>query len=85
MTRTKLDISPDGEAVTILIDNQWRAAAGGGAVAVHAPSDDGAFAQIARGGAAEVDEAVAAARHAFEEGEWGRLTAIERGRLLMRV
>ncbi|WP_163144147.1 aldehyde dehydrogenase family protein, partial [Arhodomonas sp. KWT] len=26
-----------------------------------------------------------AARHAFEEGEWGRLTAIERGRLLMRV
>ncbi|WP_440996814.1 aldehyde dehydrogenase family protein [Arhodomonas sp. SL1] len=85
MSSQRLDISPEGGAVSILINNEWRAAAGGGAIPVYAPSDDGQFAQIARGGAAEVDGAVAAAREAFERGDWGRLTATERGRLLMKV
>src|SRR5205085_2255336 len=48
------------------------------------PSDGLPFAAIARSGAAEVDAAVKAARAAFE-GDWGRLTATERGRLLMRL
>jgi aldehyde dehydrogenase (NAD+) len=48
------------------------------------PSDGLPFAAIARSGAAEVDAAVKAARAAFE-GPWGRLTATERGRLLIRL
>ena len=48
------------------------------------PSDGLPFAAIARSGAAEIDAAVTAARGAFE-GAWGRLTATERGRLLMRL
>lgn len=48
------------------------------------PSDGLVFAAIARSGAADVDAAVRAARTAFE-GSWGRLTATERGRLLMKL
>ena len=48
------------------------------------PSDGKPFAAIARSGAADVDAAVAAARRAFE-GAWGRFTAVERGRLLMKL
>ena len=49
------------------------------------PSDGKPFAAMPRSGAAEIDAAVAAARNAFEAGAWGRLTALERGRLLMRL
>jgi aldehyde dehydrogenase (NAD+) len=54
------------------------------ALDVICPSDGLPFAAIARSGAADVDAAVKAARAAFE-GAWGRLTATERGRLLMRL
>ncbi len=48
------------------------------------PSDGAAFARIGRGGAAEIDAAVAAAQAALD-GAWGKLTATERGRLLSRL
>jgi aldehyde dehydrogenase (NAD+) len=48
------------------------------------PSDGKPFARIARSGARDVDAAVSAARVAFE-GAWGRHTALERGRLLMKL
>jgi aldehyde dehydrogenase (NAD+) len=45
------------------------------------PSDGSEFGRIARGGAGEIDAAVAAAR-AVMEGDWGQATAAERGRVL---
>ncbi len=60
------------------------AALDGRSIAVICPSDGAPFAAIARSGAADVDAAVRAARAAFD-GSWGRLTATERGRLLMRL
>jgi aldehyde dehydrogenase (NAD+) len=48
------------------------------------PSTGEMLAPIARGGAAEVDAAVAAAQSALD-GDWGRLSATERGRLLMKM
>jgi aldehyde dehydrogenase (NAD+) len=48
------------------------------------PSDGRAFASMPRSTQADVDEAVRAARAAFE-GAWGRLTATERGRLLVKL
>jgi aldehyde dehydrogenase (NAD+) len=48
------------------------------------PSDGRPFATAPRSGAAEVDDAVRAARAAFE-GAWGRTPAVERGRLLARL
>ncbi len=43
------------------------------------------FAKIARGTQADVDLAVKAARHAFEEGAWGKMTAVDRGRLMTKL
>ncbi len=48
------------------------------------PSDGTVLTQIARGGAAEIDQAVAAAQRALD-GPWGRLSAAERGRLLAKL
>lgn len=68
-----------------LIDGNWRAAGDGRTVDVVAPSDGQVFARIARGTATDIDAAVSAARRAFEEGPWPKMTAVERGRLMMRL
>jgi aldehyde dehydrogenase (NAD+) len=65
------------------IDNASVASLSGQTLAVVDPSTGAPFARIARGEAADVDRAVASARAAFE-GAWGRLAAVERGRLLRR-
>ncbi|MCX8098475.1 MAG: aldehyde dehydrogenase family protein [Casimicrobiaceae bacterium] len=49
------------------------------------PSDGSVFAEIARGRAAEVARAVAAARRAADGGAWSRLAPAQRGRLLARL
>ena len=51
---------------------------------VVSPVDGALFAKIAAGTPQDIDAAVRAARAAFE-GAWGRLTATERGRLLMNL
>ena len=48
------------------------------------PSDGSVLTQIARGGTAEIDQAVAAAQRALD-GPWGRFSAAERGRLLAKL
>ncbi|MFE7273807.1 aldehyde dehydrogenase [Streptomyces sp. NPDC057623] len=58
---------------------------GGGHFAVVSPRDGQVLAQVADGGAAEVDAAVAAARRAFDAGPWPRLAPAERGRVLLRL
>lgn len=66
----------------MLIGGAWR-----GAVATLPlinPSDGSALAEIARGGAAEIDAAVAAA-HVTRESDWGRMSALERGRILSEI
>jgi len=66
----------------VFIGGEWRAAAGGRTLPLVDPSHGSALADIARGGAADIDAAVAAARAALEAGAWGRMTAAERGRVL---
>ncbi len=73
-----------GRTYANLIGGVSRAAVEERTLDVVCPSDGAPFATIPRSGAAEVDAAVHAARAAFE-GDWGRLTAIERGRLLMKL
>jgi aldehyde dehydrogenase (NAD+) len=65
------------------IDNESVPANGGDSIPVTDPSTGATFAQIARGDAIDVDRAVRAARAAFH-GAWGRLSAVDRGRLLRR-
>ncbi|HET6600188.1 MAG TPA: aldehyde dehydrogenase family protein [Burkholderiaceae bacterium] len=59
----------------------WREGATGETLALDNPSDGTPLARIARGSAADIDAAVVAAQTALA-GEWGRMTAAERGRLL---
>jgi aldehyde dehydrogenase (NAD+) len=66
------------------IGNQWVRAADGRSVPVYDPSTGEVFAEIARGGAQDIDAAVRAARMAFE-GAWGALAPAERGRLLLKL
>ena len=66
-----------------LIDGEHRAARPGDLIEVIDPADGQVFATIPKSGAADIDEAVAAAHAAFR-GPWGRLTATERGRLLTK-
>lgn len=67
----------------VFIDNEWQPSASGETLNMVAPAEGKPFAKIAAGNADDIDRAVAAARRAFE-GDWGRLTAAERGRLLMK-
>ena len=75
-----LGIAPDA----CLIGGRWIEPAGGERLALVNPSDGTRLAEIARGGAADIDAAVEAASGA-RDGEWGRATAAERGRLLARI
>ncbi|KAI0230111.1 Cytosolic 10-formyltetrahydrofolate dehydrogenase [Lamellibrachia satsuma] len=49
------------------------------------PSDESVICQVAMGTAEDVDKAVMAAQKAFEEGEWGKMNARDRGMLLYRL
>jgi len=66
------------------INGQWVAAASGKTLPVINPATGETFDTIPRGDATDVDRAVAAARAALS-GPWGRMTATERGRILMRL
>ncbi len=68
----------------LLIGGAWCDAQGRATLTLENPSDGRPLAEIGRGGAADVDAAVAAARAAFD-GDWGRLTAAERGRVLAAI
>jgi aldehyde dehydrogenase (NAD+) len=77
-----------GEGRHHFIGNRWVEAAGGESLDAVDPSTGEPFARIARGSAADIDLAVAAARRAFGasgEGPWGTTSATERGRLLLRL
>lgn len=66
----------------ILIGGHWRRTPA--TLPVEDPSTGLTFCKIARGQASDIDEAVSAAEAALA-GEWGRLTATERGRILTRI
>ncbi len=68
----------------VLIAGVWRDCASGLTLALHNPSDGSLLTQIARGNTADIDAAVAAALAALE-GDWGALTATERGRILLKM
>ncbi|HEY7389308.1 MAG TPA: aldehyde dehydrogenase family protein, partial [Bryobacteraceae bacterium] len=72
-------------ATKILINNRWVPSASGKTFATIDPSTSEEICQVAEADAADVDQAVAAARAAFERGPWRKMAASERGRLLNRL
>ena len=67
-----------------LIDGTWQPAISGQTLPLVNPSDGSEICHIARGGSADIDAAVTAAQAALD-GTWGRMTALERGRILTRM
>ncbi len=67
-----------------LISGKWQAPLGGQSLALINPSTGQELAQIARGQQADIDAAVAAAQGALA-GDWGALTAAERGRMMAEL
>lgn len=77
-------ISPWFPTDKCFIDGAWVAPESKDTLPLENPSDGTVIGAIARGGSADIDLAVEAARRSLE-GEWGRLPAFERGRLLAKV
>ncbi|MEW5774462.1 MAG: betaine-aldehyde dehydrogenase [Thermodesulfobacteriota bacterium] len=69
----------------MFIDGQWAAARSGREREVINPFDQEVVARVAEGGREDAALAVAAARRAFDAGDWPRTPAPERGRLLLRL
>ncbi|WP_138936469.1 aldehyde dehydrogenase family protein [Roseovarius arcticus] len=67
-----------------LIGGDWLPAASGDEMDVLSPIDGEVFTTIAASTAEDVGAAVKAARTAFDTGDWGRMTAAERGRLMQK-
>ena len=66
------------------IANQWVAPKSGEYLNLHNPSTGQVLCRIAKGGHADIDAAVSQADAAIM-GDWGRLSAPERGRVLYRI
>ncbi|XP_033116577.1 cytosolic 10-formyltetrahydrofolate dehydrogenase-like [Anneissia japonica] len=49
------------------------------------PADESVICKVAKASPADCDRAVAAAKEAFEVGEWGKMSARERGKLMYRL
>jgi len=69
----------------LLIANRWVASESGKTFATINPSTGEEICEVAEAGAADVEQAVRAARLAFEHGPWRSMRASERGRLLYRL
>jgi len=70
---------------TIHVAGEWREAVSGATREILDPADGQAFALVAEGDEKDTDLAVAAARHAFDHGDWPRTPVTERAALLRRV
>ncbi|MBO0803780.1 MAG: aldehyde dehydrogenase family protein [Nocardiopsaceae bacterium] len=69
----------------LFIDGQWVPAASGKTFQTPDPATGETLAHVAEGDAEDIDRAVRAARKAFDDGPWGRITPSERGKIIWRI
>ena len=69
----------------LLIGGEWVEAASGKTFETVNPATGEVLADIAGGEAEDIDRAVRAARAAFDDGPWRRMTPSERGKLIWRI
>jgi acyl-CoA reductase-like NAD-dependent aldehyde dehydrogenase len=75
----------DGSPKKLFIGGEWVEAMDGQSFETINPASGETLAQVALAGEADVDRAVMAARAAFENGPWGKMTGEERARLLHKL
>jgi phenylacetaldehyde dehydrogenase len=69
----------------LFIGGKWVSAQSGETLTVLDPATGRALAEVAAGGAADIDFAVKAARTAFRSGPWPSMSHAERGRLIYKL
>lgn len=69
----------------MLINGKWVQAKSGKVFEVHDPATEMLLATVAEGDAADIDDAVRAARAALEHGLWSRMSPSARGRIIHRI
>jgi phenylacetaldehyde dehydrogenase len=69
----------------LFINGQWSDAASGKTFETPDPATGETLARIAEGDAEDINRAVKAARKAFEEGPWSRMTPSDRGRIIWKI
>jgi phenylacetaldehyde dehydrogenase len=74
-----------GSPRQLFINGQWCDAASGKTFETPNPATGEMLARVAEGSAEDIDRAVRAARRAFDEGPWSRMTPSERGRIIWRI
>ncbi len=67
------------------IGGEWTRPSGAATLDVHEPATGQVIGRIVESSQEDVDRAVAAAREAFDHGTWGKTSALERSRLLIRL
>lgn len=92
MSATLTQVKPSSKAkafidkpLKMLIDGQWVASSSGKQFVTYDPSTGQALAHVAEGDGPDVERAVAAARRAFRDGPWAKMSPSERGRLLWKL
>ncbi len=74
-----------GKPLNMLIGGQWVASASGKHFVTLDPSTGQPLAQVAEGDRLDIERAVGAARRAFQDGPWPKMSPSERGRLLWKL
>ncbi len=69
----------------LFVDGRWAVSDGGGSRLISCPADGSPVVTVVEGSAADARAAVAAARAAFDRGDWAALPEKDRGALLLRT
>ena len=75
----------DVKTYQMYVDGEWVGSKSAKTFSVYEPSTEEIIAQVPDANSEDVDDAVAAAKAAFEDGPWASTTAQERGRVLFRL
>ncbi|KAN0019102.1 hypothetical protein ACTFIU_002304 [Dictyostelium citrinum] len=69
----------------LFINNEWVEPVSGKKLKTFNPTNGKLICEVSEGGKEDVDKAVIAARNALENGPWGKMTAEDRGKLIMKL
>lgn len=70
---------------TLFIDGEWISAEKEQIRSIINPFNQEEIATVSEGGREDAIKAIAAARRAFDKGEWSSLSGLERGKIVLKI